>query len=279
MNRIQQKFSELRQKDEKALVGFVTAGDPDIETSIKIIAAMCSAGLDILELGVPFSDPTADGPVIQRSSARALAQGVNLHSVLEMTRHLRETISIPIILFSYYNPVLQYRTQAFYADALTAGADGVLLVDLPPEESYEMTNGQREGTFPLIRLVAPTTPPDRINRIAESASGFLYLISKTGVTGSDGLNLKEVFEKTTSLRAVTDLPICVGFGISTPADVSSISAVADGVVIGSAFERLIENNLDHPDIADILAEHVTACKRATRRNEYADRDGERHTTR
>lgn len=279
MNRIQQKFSELRQKGEKALVGFVTAGDPDIETSIKIIAALCSAGLDILELGVPFSDPTADGPVIQRSSARALAQGVNLHSVLEMARHLRETISIPIILFSYYNPVLQYRTQAFYADALKAGADGVLIVDLPPEEAYEMTNGQREGTFPLIRLVAPTTPPDRMNRIAESASGFLYLISKTGVTGSDGLNLKEVIEKTTSLRAVTDLPICVGFGISTPSDVSSIAAVADGVVIGSAFERLIENNLDHPDIANILAEHVTACKRATRRSEYADRNGKRRNTR
>jgi tryptophan synthase alpha chain len=264
MNRIERKFQELRQKDEKALVGFITAGDPDVEQSLKIMSAMCAAGLDILELGIPFSDPTADGPAIQRSSARALAHKVNLSQVLDMIRRLREKTAIPIILFGYYNPILQYRGDKFCADARSAGADGVLVVDLPPEESAELTNGQREAKFPLIRLIAPTTPRARMHRIAESASGFLYLISKTGVTGSKGLDLDDIAARTASVKAVTDLPVCVGFGISTAEDVRSIAAVADGVVIGSAFERLIEENLDEPNLAGILAEQVKAFKQATR---------------
>jgi tryptophan synthase alpha chain len=264
MNRIERKFQELRQKDEKALVGFITAGDPDVDQSLKIMSAMCAAGLDILELGIPFSDPTADGPAIQRSSARALTHQVNLSQVLDMIRRLREETSIPIILFGYYNPILQYRGDKFCADARSAGADGVLVVDLPPEESAELTNGQREAQFPLIRLIAPTTPAQRMRQIAESAYGFLYLISKTGVTGSKGLDIDDIAARTASVKAVTDLPVCVGFGISTAEDVRSIAAVADGVVIGSAFERLIEENLAEPNLAGILAEQVKAFKQATR---------------
>jgi tryptophan synthase alpha chain len=264
MNRIERKFKELRQNDEKALVGFVTAGDPDPAQSLDIISAMCGAGLDVLELGIPFSDPTADGPAIQRSSARALTHQVNLSRVLDMIRRLRKQTAIPIILFGYYNPILQYRVDKFCADARGAGADGVLVVDLPPEESAELTGGHPEADFPLIRLIAPTTPTERMHRIAQSACGFLYLISKTGVTGSDGLDIEDIAARTASVKAVTDLPLCVGFGISTAQDVRSIAAVADGVVIGSAFERLIEDNLDKPDLAGLVAEQVKAFKQATR---------------
>ncbi len=267
MNRIGKMFEALKEKKEKALVGFVTAGDPNISDSLRIITAMCDAGVDILELGVPFSDPTADGPVIQRSSGRALAGGVNLKAVLEMTHNIREKTEIPIILFSYYNPILRYGNEAFYRDARAAGADGVLVVDLPHEESDEMTDCWTEPPeegLSLIRLIAPTTPPERMAQIAESASGFLYLVSKTGVTGSDGLDTGKIRQHTESLRAVSSLPICVGFGISTPEDVAAIASVADGVVIGSAFERLIEENLDHPDLVSIIAEKVRVSKEATK---------------
>jgi tryptophan synthase alpha chain len=264
MNRIDSKFIELKQKNETALVGFVTAGDPDIPRSLDIVHAMCDAGLDVLELGVPFSDPTADGPVIQRSSARALEKGVNLSAVIDMTRDIRKFTEIPIILFSYYNPIHKYGVEAFYSKSLGAGADGVLLVDLPPEESEEMTTLWPDNALALIRLVAPTTPEARMRHIAEGASGFLYLVSKTGVTGSSGLDTSEIGGQTESLRGITPLPVCVGFGISTADDVAAVAALADGVVIGSAFERLIEENLDHPDLVSIMAERTRQYKAATR---------------
>lgn len=264
MKRIQKKFSELKEKGEKALVGFVTAGDPNPEISLQMIQAMCEADLDVLELGVPFSDPTADGPVIQRSSGRALKMGVNLKRVLEMTAEIRKGTEIPIILFSYYNPILTYGNEAFYRDAVQAGADGVLIVDLPPEESDEMTSRWAGNGLDLIRLFAPTTPAERMRKIAETASGFLYLVSKTGVTGSAGLDTGDVGRHTRTLRSVTDLPICVGFGISTAAHVSAVAQAADGVVIGSAFEKTIEENLDHPDLPGLLAEQVSTFKAATR---------------
>lgn len=264
MKRIQKKFSELKEKGEKALVGFVTAGDPNPEISLQMIQAMCEADLDVLELGVPFSDPTADGPVIQRSSGRALKMGVNLKRVLEMTAEIRKGTEIPIILFSYYNPILTYGNEAFYRDAVQAGADGVLIVDLPPEESDEMTSRWAGNGLDLIRLFAPTTPPDRMRKIAETASGFLYLVSKTGVTGSAGLDTGDVGRHTETLRSVTDLPICVGFGISTAGHVSAVAQAADGVVIGSAFERLIEENIENPDLIAMMENRVKEYKAATR---------------
>ena len=264
MNRIDNTFKTLKKKKEKALVGFVTAGDPNIPESLRIIEAMIDAGLDVLELGVPFSDPTADGPVIQRSSARALKQGVNLPTVFEITRRLRKKTDIPIILFSYYNPILTYSVSAFYQDALASEVDGVLVVDLPPEESLEMTSCWSQNDLSLIRLIAPTTPTERMVQIAQSASGFLYLVSKTGVTGSDGLNTKDIGDKIKTLRSITQLPVCVGFGISTAADVTSIVSFADGAVVGSAFERLIEMNLEQPNLPIILAEKVHQLKRSTK---------------
>ncbi|MBW2182087.1 MAG: tryptophan synthase subunit alpha [Deltaproteobacteria bacterium] len=250
MNRLDKIFTDLKQKNEKALVGFVTAGDPGIPESLEIILKMCDAGLNILELGTPFSDPTADGPVIQRSSARALDKGIKLKDVLEMTYTIRQKSDIPIILFGYYNPIHAFGIPSFYKAATKAGADGV-------------TSQWPDNNLPLIRLVAPTTPKERMAKIAATASGFLYLVSKTGVTGSDGLDTDNIGSYVESLRNVSKLPICVGFGISSPDDVAAISTIADGVVIGSAFERLIEDNLDSPDIATILADKVSEFKNAT----------------
>jgi tryptophan synthase alpha chain len=264
MNRIDAVFKSLAEKKEKALVGFVTAGDPDMAGSLRIVSSMCSAGLDILELGVPFSDPTADGPVIQRSSGRALAAGVNLSAVLDMIAVLRLRSQVPIIVFSYYNPILAYGAAAFHRDALDAGADGVLLVDLPPEESAELTDLWANDGLRLIRLTSPTTPPERMRRIASCASGFIYHVSQLGVTGGQGLQPENIAAKVKDLRAATRLPICVGFGISTPEQVAAVARVADGVVIGSAFERLIEENITRPDLPEVLASHVVTLKRATR---------------
>lgn len=265
MNRIQKTFEELQLKREAALVGFVTAGDPSVSQSLEIIKAMCHAGLDILELGVPFSDPTADGPVIQRSSARALKAGVNLAKVLQMTKELRKTTQIPMVIFSYYNPILAYGAGRFYEDAVNSGADGLLVVDLPPEESDEMTSKWSGNHLALIRLVAPTTPIERMATITEKASGFIYLVSMTGVTGKDGLNVEDVSPLVQDLRSKSrGIPICVGFGISTPEQTRAVAGLADGVVVGSAFERVIESHLDDPFLPTRLAETVKSLKEATR---------------
>ncbi len=263
MNRIQQTFQSLARNREKALVGFVTAGDPSLDQSRNILRRMCQSGVDILEIGVPFSDPTADGPVIQRSSQRALQNDIHLETVLEMSAELRQETEIPLILFSYYNPIHALGGSRFYQKATSAGADGVLIVDLPPEESEELTAGWDAEQFSLIRLLAPTTPPARMVKIAADAAGFLYLVSMTGVTGSAGLDTTYISDFCGQVRNITPLPLCVGFGISTAEDVSRVAQVADGVVIGSAFERLIEDNLDRPDLPDIIARRVAEYKAAT----------------
>jgi len=262
MSRIRQTFTGLCSRGEKALVGFITAGDPDYGRSLDIARQMCNSGLDLLELGVPFSDPTADGPVIQRSSARAIGAGMNMRKVLDMVRRLREFSSIPLVLFSYYNPILAYGAEEFYRDATAAGADGALVVDLPPEESDELTGVWGDG-LDFIRLVAPTTPPERMLGIAGKASGFIYLVSMTGITGSGGLNRREIATVAQNLRkSCNGLPICIGFGISTLDEAAEISEFADGIVVGSAFERLIESNLEDEKIALRVGEYVARLKGA-----------------
>ncbi|RLC06213.1 MAG: tryptophan synthase subunit alpha [Deltaproteobacteria bacterium] len=264
MNRIKRKFDELKGKKEKALVGFLTAGDPDPSRSLDITTQMCEAGLDVLELGVPFSDPTADGPVIQRSSARSIAKGTHISTILKMIKKIRKKTDIPIILFTYYNPVLAFGVEKLYIEAKKAGADGTLVVDLPPEESDEMTKfWDGDNDFSFIRLFAPTTPIERMEKISRAASGFIYLVSKTGVTGSEGIESSKISKQMETIRKVSDLPVCVGFGISTPRDVSQIASFADGVVIGSAFERLIESNINNPELPSIMAEKVREYKKAT----------------
>lgn len=265
MTRIEQTFKRLAEINEKALVGFVTAGDPNMNQSLEIIGAMIENGLDILELGVPFSDPTADGPVIQRSSARALKSGMTLGKVREMIADIRKRhADIPVVVFSYYNPIYAYGIEKFYADFVDAGADGVLVVDLPPEESDEMTVQWRDAPFSMIRLVAPTTPDVRMKMIADVSEGFIYMVSKTGVTGSAGLNAETSGGQVARLKQMTPLPVCVGFGISTPGDVEAVARVADGVVIGSAFERTIEDGLIDPHLATLMGTQTAGYKAATR---------------
>jgi tryptophan synthase alpha chain len=182
-----------------------------------------------------------------------------------MIKNIRKTIDIPIILFTYYNPVIAFGAEKFYREARQAGADGTLVVDLPPEESDEMTKfWNDDNDFSFIRLLAPTTPKERMEKISKAASGFIYLVSKTGVTGSDGIETSKIAKQMETIRSVSDLPVCVGFGISTPEDVSQIASFADGVVIGSAFERLIEDNINNPELACIMAQKVKEYKKATR---------------
>ena len=271
MNRIEARFAALKAAGEKALVGFVVAGDPSPSASMELLAAMCEAGLDVLELGIPFSDPTADGPVIQRGASRALKAGASLAGAMAITAALRRRTDVPIILFSYYNPIFAYGVQRFPHDASAAGADGVLVVDLPPEESRELTDyWDEKDEFALIRLVAPTTPPARMARIAADATGFIYLVSKTGVTGSSGLDVGEVRRHVAELRRVTTLPICVGFGIGDPTAAGSLAPFVDGVVIGSAFERTIEEHAAGADLPLRLAEQVRQYKAALRKREGHD---------
>jgi len=262
---IESKFSQLKEKQEKALVGFVSAGDPDLQKSYDILCAMIESGLDVLELGIPFSDPTADGPVIQRSSMRALKNGVTIFDVLEMTKRLKASYDIPIILFTYYNLIYRFPLAAFYERAVESGADGVLVVDLPPEESGELTCHFQNRDFCLIHLVAPTTDETRMKMIAEKGSGFLYLISMTGVTGGKGLETGLTAQKAKLLKKHTRLPVCTGFGISTPEHVREVAAFSDGVVIGSAFEKTIEENADSPDLAGMIARQTRSFKQATRK--------------
>ncbi len=268
MNRIEKTFLKLKENKEKALIGFITAGDPSFEKSLEIAKILCQSGVDILELGVPFSDPTADGPVIQRSSMRALKAGMTLEKAFEMAEKIRSELENPIVLFSYYNPLFRYGADKFYRRALEAGIDGVLVVDLPPEESKEFTDGWQE--LSIIRLIAPTTPESRMKIILQDASGFVYLISKTGVTGSEellsgkssSLDYEAIERMVYSVKAFTNLPVCVGFGISTPEQASKIGRFADGVVIGSAFEKAIEENINNKDLLQILEEMARELKRS-----------------
>ncbi len=262
MNRIEETFRRLSSRGEKALVGFVTAGDPDPQRSLALCGALCEAGIDVLELGVPFSDPTADGPVIQRASARALAAGTDLAAVFELARTLRDRFPVPIVLFSYYNPLFAYGAAAFHRDALAAGADGVLVVDLPPEESAELTSGWPDGRLALIRLTTPTTPPERMAAIAASASGFIYHVSRLGVTGGRGPDLAGIERQVGTLRRFTSLPVCVGFGIAHPEEAAAVGRLADGVVVGSAFEKTIEAHGDDPHLPQRLGRQARALKEA-----------------
>lgn len=261
MNRIDKTFQALREKNETALVGFITAGDPDRERSLEIIEAMCRGGLDVLELGVPFSDPTADGPVIQRSSQRALKAGNTMCDCFELVRAVRRNFDLPIILFSYFNPIFAYGPEKFCNDAMIAGADGTLIVDLPPEEVADIKD-KFAPEFTVIRLIAPTTSARRAEYILDGAAGFVYVISRTGVTGAGGVDSFAVESHVSTLRNLTGLPLCVGFGISTPQEAAQVAGYSEGVVVGSAFERLIEENLGAVDLPDMVCTRVRELRAA-----------------
>jgi len=241
MNRLTQTFEKTRRENRAALIGYITAGDPDIERSCDILDAACGAGLDVLEIGVPFSDPTADGPVIQRAAGRALKSGMTLETGIDFVRRLRKRHELPIILFSYYNPILSMGTKKFVTEAIAAGADGALVVDLPNEASAElMQHVKPSDSFAFIRLIAPTTDPQRRRDIQRQAEGFVYVVSRRGVTGVGGIDWNALSDEMKELRQEATVPLCIGFGVSTAEDVRNISKIADGAIIGSAFQRIIE---------------------------------------
>ena len=241
MSRIADTFAALRARGEAGLVPFFTAGDPDLAVTRDLVRAAVAEGADAIELGVPFSDPMADGPVLQRSAARAIAAGTTLHRVLELVAELRADVAVPIVLFGYYNPIFRYGVEALARDAAAAGADGVLCVDLPFEEAAPLRTAAGTTGLDLIALLAPTTPAARVRTIARHASGFLYFVSVLGVTGARSELPAELPDMVARVRAVTALPVGVGFGVSRPEQAAWLARFADAVVVGSAIGRLVED--------------------------------------
>lgn len=277
MNRIDERFLLCRNQRRNALVGFLTGGDPNLEDSLAILDAACTAGLDLLELGVPFSDPTADGPTIQKASQRALSSGASLAGCLKIAALIRQKFSdLPIILFGYYNPIVAYGPQRLVRDAMDAGIDGFLCVDLPVECSCELTQFIPSGAaFSPIWLIAPTTSEGRMKMILAQASGFVYIQSRSGVTGvrntPGSTPVDFIKQQANRVRQYTDLPTVVGFGISSPEDVAAVTPYCDGTVIGSALIKIIEKHVnknkdkfDRTSAIEELSQYIAALKNANR---------------
>ncbi|MGA7828148.1 MAG: tryptophan synthase subunit alpha [Geobacteraceae bacterium] len=265
MSRLAETFRNLSKKNEKALVTFITAGDPDLDTTQEIIRELEIAGADIIELGVPFSDPMADGPTIQLSSERALNAGATLPKILELVRSVRKTSEIPLVLMGYYNPVFFYGTERFVADAVEAGVDGVILVDLPPEEADAegFSALARKAGLDCIFLLAPTSDEGRISKVVKRGRGFLYYVSVTGVTGARkdiSVTLAEELEK---IRNATTIPLVVGFGISDPTQAATVAGLGDGVVVGSALVKLFEE-YHGMELKEKVREFVSSLKDGVR---------------
>ena len=235
-------FDRLRRDGEKGLIGYLTAGDPSLERTPALVSALVRGGVDLIELGVPFSDPIADGPVIQRASERALRAGATLRGVLDCAARIRRDSEVPLLLFTYLNPVLRYGLEALAQDAVKAGINGVLLTDLTVEEAPAHIEVLRRHGLDTVFLAAPTSTEARLRQIAACSSGFVYLVSRTGVTGERNSLSDAVAPLAAAVRRVTDLPLAVGFGISSPEQAAATAAVSEAVVVGSAFVRLIEQN-------------------------------------
>ena len=240
MSRIGEAFARSRARGQSAFVGFLTAGDPSLERTVEAAGELEQGGVDVLELGVPFSDPLADGPVIQRASERALRRGVTLTTVLDTVRAIRRRSALPIVLFTYYNPVHRGGLERVSAAAREAGVDGVLVTDLPPEEADEWLRAARGAGLDPIFLAAPTSPDQRLRRVAASSRGFVYAVSRTGVTGEQDALSADARPLLERLKQLTHEPVALGFGIARPEQVAAAAAVADGVVVGSALVRFLE---------------------------------------
>lgn len=256
MSRLQACFSALQEQQRRALIPFITAGDPQPDWTTDILHALVDAGADVLEVGVPFSDPMADGPVIQLADERALKHGVTLRDILAMVAQFRETNQhTPIVLMGYLNPIELYGYDAFARDAAAAGVDAVLTVDLPPEAAAPLRQVLQTAAIDTVFLIAPTTSEQRIARICEHASGYLYYVSLKGVTGAGNLNVDEVGQRLETIRKITGLPIAVGFGIKDAESAAAVAGIADGVVVGSALvNRIAEHQLDKAKLLAAVTE-------------------------
>ncbi len=259
--RISELFRRLREQGKKGLIAYITAGDPSPEATAELALALEAGGADLVELGVPFSDPVADGPVIQAASERALRAGTTLRGVLKIAAESRRSSQIPLLLFSYLNPILRFGREALAEEAAAAGIDGCLITDLSVEEAHAYVGAMHGYGLDTVFLAAPTSTPRRLELVAKYSTGFVYLVSRTGVTGEQASLSSAVRPLAESMRKVTSLPLAVGFGISTPEQVASAGSVADAVIAGSAFVRAIERERGGPGLAARLEALAGALKR------------------
>jgi tryptophan synthase alpha chain len=251
MSRLQTRFAELKQQNRAALVTFVTAGDPNYDASLAILKGLPKAGADVIELGMPFTDPMADGPAIQLANIRALDNGQDLAKTLQMVREFREgEQATPLVLMGYFNPIHKYGVERFIAEAKDAGVDGLIVVDLPPEHNVDLCDPAQAAGIDFIRLTTPTTDDKRLPKVLNGSSGFVYYVSVAGVTGAGSATLDHVEQAVTRLRRHTDLPLCIGFGIRTPEHAATIARLAEGVVVGSALIDQIANASSHEQAVD-----------------------------
>lgn len=237
MNRIEKRFKKLRSQNKKAFIPYIMAGDPSLEKTMERVLMLERCGADIVELGVPFTDPLADGPTIQRAAERALNAGVTLRKVIGLVKELRQKTQIPIVLMTYYNPVFKYGEERFVDDAVAAGVDGVIVPDLPPDEAETLIKYSRKKGLSTIFLLAPTSTGERIRKVTKASTGFIYYVSITGITGAKLSPDNTINESIGSIRSLTDRPVAVGFGVSTPDEARTISGFADGVIVGSAIVK------------------------------------------
>lgn len=256
MSRIQACFTKLKQENRAALVTFLTAGDPDYTTSLSILRGLPEAGVDVIEMGMPFSDPMADGPVIQLANQRAMGNGMNLRKCLQMVREFRQDNDhTPIVLMGYYNPIFHYGVDDFVRDAKAAGVDGMIVVDVPAEHNEELCEPAQAGGIDFIRLTTPTTDDQRLPTVLKDSSGFIYYVSVAGVTGGATASLEQVEKAVARLRRHSDLPVCIGFGIRTAEHAANVARLADGVVVGSALvEKIKAAASPEQAIEDVLAQ-------------------------
>lgn len=260
---VEAAFARCKVEKRAAFIPYLTGGDPDPRTSRELILALGRAGADLIEVGVPFSDPVADGPVNQRAAARALEAGGSMSAVLRMVAATREELGVPVVLFTYYNPIHRRGACAFAEQAASSGVDGVLCVDLPPEEGdRELAPALEERKIDSIYLLAPTSTRKRQRLVAEASRGFVYYVSRTGVTGAREELPRQLLKEARRLRRRIDLPLAVGFGISTPEQVAQVGKVADGVVVGSALVSLVENGAGDPELASRLEKRASELRRA-----------------
>jgi tryptophan synthase alpha chain len=258
-------FERLRAGGERALVAYIMAGDPSLEETRRLVVEAEKRGADAIELGVPFSDPLADGPVVQRAGLRALASGTTLPRVLETVATLRTQVGLPIALMTYYNPVFVFGLKGFARTAVDAGVDGLIVPDLPYEESGPLRAEAEPAGLDLVQFVAPTSTPSRVKAIARLSRGFIYLVSLTGITGERRELPRDLDAQIRTLRLVTTKPVCVGFGVSTPEQAAAVGKLADGVIVGSALVRLIERHAGTPELIDQFGAFIESLKAPLRR--------------
>lgn len=256
MNRIDVKFRELKRSKKKAFIAFITAGYPSLAATGKLICELERSGVDIIELGVPFSDPLADGTTIQRASERSLKNGTRLLDIICLTKSIRRTCKIPIVLMSYFNPIYAYGLKRFVKDAHNSGVDGVIISDMPPEESGELSGYAAQYDFAMIFLAAPTSTAKRLALIAKASKGFIYYVSLTGVTGARKELPKDIAAGLRRIKTLTRKPLCVGFGISTPKQAEALSKIADGIIVGSAIVKVIEANIGSKNLVSRVGKFV-----------------------